>query len=96
MNTSSEPLPPQAVLKPSLTVVRQSGPAAKLMVGVAAFALVAVSIAGYFYHRFQMAAIAAEHLRLMVTGPSTLQAGAAAQFDIRTTEVTAAPVSVPV
>ena len=96
MNTSSEPLPPQAVLKPSLTVVRQSGPAAKLLVGLAAFALVAVSISGYFYHRFQMAAIAAEHLRLMVTGPSTLQAGAAAQFDIRTTEVTATAVSVPV
>jgi hypothetical protein len=63
---------------------------------LAAFALVAVSIAGYLYHRFQMASIAAEHLRLMVIGPSTLQAGAAAQFDISTTEVTGAPVTIPV
>ncbi len=93
MNTSSEPLPPQAVLKPSLTVGPPSGPAAKLLVSLAAFALVAISIAGYLYHRFQMAAIAAEHLRLMVTGPSTLLSGAAAQFDIRTTEVTGSAVS---
>ena len=43
-----------------------------------------------------MAAIAADHLRLMVIGPSTLQSGVAAQFDITTTEVTGAPVSIPV
>jgi MG2 domain len=96
MNTSSEPLPPQAVLKPSFTLVRPSGSSAKLLVGLAAFVLVAVSIAGYLYHRFQMASIASEHLRLMVTGPSTLQAGVRALFDIRTTDVTATALSVPV
>ncbi|MGD0519176.1 MAG: hypothetical protein ABSA26_16695, partial [Thermoguttaceae bacterium] len=96
MNSSSELSSPQAVPRQSLPAVRQSGPAAKLLVSLAAFILAAVSIAGYFYHRFQMASIAAEHLRLMVIGPSTLQVGAAAQFDISTTEVTAAPVSIPV
>ena len=88
MNASSEPLPHQVVLKPSLTTARQPGPGVKLLVALAAFVLVATSIAGYFYHRFQMAAIAAEHLRLMVTGPSTLHSGAPAMFEVRTTEVT--------
>ena len=74
----------------------KSSRAAKWLVGLAAFALVSVSIAGYFYHQFQMAAIAADHLRLMVIGPSALQSGAAAQFDITTTEVTGAPISIPV
>jgi hypothetical protein len=96
MNSFSEPSSPQTVLKQSLPAVRHSGPAAKLLVSVAAFALVAVSIAGYLYHRFQTASMAAEYLRLMVIGPSTLQEGVAARFDVNTAEVTGLPVSVPI
>jgi hypothetical protein len=96
MSLSPEPSSSQAVLKPTFPAVRPSSRAAKWLVGLAAFALVTVSIAGYFYHQFQMAAIAAAHLRLMVIGPSELQSGVAAQFDITTTEVTGVPVSVPV
>jgi alpha-2-macroglobulin-like protein len=96
MSLSPEPSSSQAVLKPSFTIVRKSSRAAKWLVGLASFALVTISIAGYFYHQFQMTAIAAEHLRLMVIGPSILQSGVAAQFDITTTEVTGMPVSIPV
>ncbi len=96
MSTLPEHSTPQAVLKQWSSAGRSSSPTAKWLVGLAAVALAAVSFAGYFYHRFQMASIAAEHLRLMVVGPSALQPGAAAQFDISTREVTATPVSTPV
>ena len=88
MNTPSESLPHQVVLKPSSAVSRPSGAGSKLLVALAAFALVATSIAGYCYHRFQTAAIAAQHLRLLVTGPSALLSGVPAVFEVRTSEVT--------
>jgi alpha-2-macroglobulin-like protein len=96
MNTPSEPLPHQVVLKPSSVVSRPSGAGQKLLVALAAFALVATSIAGYCYHRFQMAAIAAQHLRLLVTGPSALLSGVPAVFEVRTSEVTGEPASTAV
>jgi len=96
MSTLPEATSGQAIPRQSSPAGRASSRAAKWLVGLAAFALVTVSIAGYLFHRFQMASIAAKHLRLMVIGPSTLQTGVSAQFDISTTEVTGAPVSIPV
>jgi len=55
--------------------------------------LVALSVGGYFYHREQLAAIAAEHLRLVVTGPSSLQAGVAAEFSISVTAISGQPLA---
>lgn len=95
MSTLPEPSSSQAVLKPS-PALGPSSRTAKWFVGLAAFILVTVSIAAYLYHQFQMAAIAAEHLRLMVIGPATLHPGVAAQFGVSTTEVTGSPVSIPV
>ncbi|MBU4400630.1 MAG: hypothetical protein KKE86_15010, partial [Planctomycetes bacterium] len=41
----------------------------------------------YFHHREQLAAIATEHLRLIVTGPSSLQDGVAAAYTVSTTAI---------
>ena len=60
--------------------------AANWTVGLAAAALVLISVGGYFYHREKLAAIAAEHLRLVVTGPSTIQAGVATEYLVSTTD----------
>ena len=51
-----------------------------------------IGLGGYFYHRGQLADIAAEHLRLLVTGPAKLEAGRSCRFLVRTTTVTGHPV----
>ena len=51
---------------------------------LAAAALVLISVGDYFYHRERLAAIAAEHLRLIVTGPSSLLSGVAAECIVST------------
>jgi alpha-2-macroglobulin-like protein len=96
MSTFSEPSSSQKVLKPTIPAARPSNRAVKWLVALAAFCLVSISVAGYFYHRYQMAAIAGEYLRLLVIGPSTLHTGVRAQFDISTTQVTGTPLSMPV
>lgn len=63
------------------------------LVTLAAALLLAVSLGGYFYHRQQLSEIAADHLRLRMTGPARLQAGAVNEFSIATTTVTGEPVS---
>lgn len=63
------------------------------MVTLAAALLLAISLGGYFYHRQQLCDIAADHLRLRMTGPARLQAGAINEFSIATTTVTGEPVS---
>jgi hypothetical protein len=96
INSLPEPTSGSVIGKSSLSADRSSGRGAKWLVGLTVALLAIVSIADYLFYRFQMSSIAAEHLRLMVTGPSSLQAGAAAQFDVSTTEVTGIPVSTPV
>jgi hypothetical protein len=53
-----------------------------------ALLLVAVSLGGFFYLRRELAEIAAEHLRLRVSGPAKLQPGVANQFRVFTSSVT--------
>ncbi len=96
MNKLPEPSLPSGGGKSTVSTVRSSGRAAKWLVGLTAAILAIVSLTDYLFYRFQISEIAAKHLRLIVTGPSLLQAGVAARFDISTTEVTEAPVSVPV
>jgi hypothetical protein len=53
-----------------------------------ALLLVAISLGGFFYLRRELAEIAAEHLRLRVSGPAKLQPGVANQFRVFTSSVT--------
>ena len=57
----------------------------------AAAALVLSSAGGYVYHRGQRATLATEHLRLIVTGPSALQAGSPKARIYRSTSVLLRP-----
>jgi hypothetical protein len=82
---------PQAVAKAATAAKRSLGRPANWTVGIAAAALVLISVSGYFYHREQLWAMAAEHLRLIVTGPSRLQAGVTAQYTINTTAINGQP-----
>ena len=60
-------------------------------VGLAAAALVLIAVGDYFYHRQQLAAIAAEHVRLIVTGPSGLLSGVAAEYIVSATTIGGGP-----
>jgi A-macroglobulin complement component/alpha-2-macroglobulin family protein/MG2 domain-containing protein/A-macroglobulin receptor len=60
--------------------------------GAAAAILMIVSMFGWFYHRSQMADIAAGHLRLRVTGPAELQAGVENKYLVTTASITGKPV----
>ena len=71
--------------------VRPLARPANWIVGLAAALLVLVSVGGYLWHRGQLAAIAAKHLRLFVVGPSTLQTGTDAQFTVATTAIGGQP-----
>ena len=66
------------------------------MVGLAAAALVLISVGGYFYHRHQLAAIATEHLRLIVTGPAGLQVGSPTEYAVSTTAISGQPLQAQV
>jgi uncharacterized membrane protein len=91
MSTIPETSPVPKLTKP--TPVRKSfGRKANWLVGLAAIILVMVTSGGYLYHRHQVAAIASEHLRLIVSGPSTLESGVESKFAISTTEITGKPV----
>lgn len=65
-------------------------------VAVGSLILLVVSVGGFFYHRGQLADIAAENLRLLVLGPARLRAGVAQEYTVITTSVTGAPVSAQV
>ena len=58
------------------------------MVAIAAAVLVAVSGGGYLYQQTQERDLSANHLRLLVTGPTELQAGLTNYFTVNTTTVT--------
>ena len=82
---------------------RQADPArrarakwAHVIVALAASLLLAISLGGYWYHRGQLAEIAAEHLRIVVVGPAVVQAGAPAEFHVQTTSVTGDPMTAQV
>jgi hypothetical protein len=61
------------------------------MVGLAAALLVLTSVGGYFYHRQRLWGVAEEHLRLLLSGPSTLEAGIAAEYLVSTTTIDGQP-----
>lgn len=63
------------------------------IVGIAAAALLVISLSGYFYHRGHLADIAADHLRLRVVGPSQLYRGVGNRYTVTTTSVTGSPLS---
>ncbi len=65
-------------------------------VASAAAILMIVSMSGWLYHRSQMADIAAGHLRLRVTGPAELQAGAENEYLVSTASITGKPVETKV
>jgi hypothetical protein len=94
MNTSSSSLGSSSSIKTHAT-----SPLARLARRVAAIlaaVLTMVSAGSYLYHRRQLDAIAGGHLRLVVTGPSHLQVGAAANFNLITTDVTGSAVAAQV
>ncbi|MFH1266880.1 MAG: MG2 domain-containing protein, partial [Planctomycetota bacterium] len=62
-------------------------------VGVSAGVLLLISLSGWLYHRAQLADLAADHLRLQVTGPARLRPAMANEYSIMTTSVTGRPVS---
>ena len=64
--------------------------------GAAAAVLMIVSMFGWFYHRSQLADIAAGHLRLRVTGPAELHAGVENEYLVTTTSITGDPVEAKV
>jgi alpha-2-macroglobulin-like protein len=66
---------------------------ANWIIGITAGVLLLVSTSGYLYHRGQLADIAAEHLRLQVTGPSRLHAKVPNTYTITTASVTGNPVA---
>jgi hypothetical protein len=86
---SSQPPPNKA----GPAAARSFGRAANWSVGAAAALLVLTSVGGYFYHREQLSAIAAEHLRLIVTGPSSLQTGVDAEYLVSTTTIGGQPLA---
>ena len=90
MNPPDEPVRSRIPIKANQTV-RSFGRVANWTVGVAAAALVLISVGGYFYHREQLTAIAAEHLRLVVTGPARLHTGVAAEYMVSTTAINGQP-----
>ena len=57
-------------------------------VGVTAGVLLLLALGSYWWHRQDLAAIASEQIRLMVTGPARLEAGVANRYTITTTAVT--------
>lgn len=81
------PVRPSNPIKPNGAARRTFARYANWTVGLAAALLVLISAGGYFYHREQLADIATEHLRLIVTGPSSLQDGVAAEYTVSTTAI---------
>jgi hypothetical protein len=88
---SSDSVSPHGPIRAGGATSRSFGRAANWTVGIAAAVLVLISVGGYWYHREQLAAIAAEHLRLIVTGPSVLQAGTDAAYIVSTTAISSQP-----
>lgn len=93
MSMTTDSSQPSASTKPVLVSERPLGRAANWTVGVISAVLVLISVGGYFYHREQLSVIAAEHLRLIVTGPAAIQAGVDAIYTVSTTAISGQPLS---
>jgi len=65
--------------------------AANWVVGLTAAALLLVSLGGYWYDLRQRNTIAAEQIRLRVSGPAALQAGVPAEYAVATTTIAGEP-----
>jgi alpha-2-macroglobulin-like protein len=88
---SSEPAAIQPPARSAAATRQSFARTANWIVGLAAAALVLISVGGYFYHREKLAAIAAEHLRLVVTGPARIQAGIKSEYLVSTTDINGQP-----
>jgi len=86
------PARPKAAAKAAAGVPAPWSRGANWTVALAAGILLLVSVGGFFYQRWQLHDIAAGHLRLRVSGPARLQAGAANRYLVTTTSVTGEPV----
>ena len=82
---------PPLSIKAGPAAARSFGRAANWTVGVAAALLVLTSVGSYFYHRQQLWGVAEEHLRLLLSGPSSLDAGVAAEYLVSTTAINGQP-----
>jgi hypothetical protein len=91
MSISMDNSPSQSSAPIGLTAERSFGRIANWTVGALSAVLVLISVVGYLYHREQLSEIAAEHLRLIVTGPSAIQAGVAAEYTISTGAISGQP-----
>ena len=91
MSTPSESIQSPVGGKSGQAAERSFGRAANWTVGIAAAVLVLISAGGYFYHREQLSAIAADHLRLIVTGPASIQPGVGAEYMVSTTAINGQP-----
>ncbi len=87
---SRESLPSQSPYAANRAAVRTSGRTADAIVALVAVMFVLMAASGYFY-RQQKVAERGEHLRLMVTGPSSMRVGVAAEYAITTTSMSGAP-----
>lgn len=92
MDTSPEPPHAKPALRPAPGARSRWTWRADWTVGVAAGVLLLTSLSGWLYHRVQLADIAADHLRLRVTGPARLRPGLATDYEVTTTSVTGRPI----
>jgi len=88
MSTASEPPRPKPALKANGPVAPVWARVANWVVGLAAAILLLMSAGGYWYHLGQLRELAAQNMRLRVTGPATIQAGADNTYRIDTTAIT--------
>ncbi len=87
MNTFPKHPKPLPAVKPAGHRRSPWAGGANWTVGLMAAVLLMTSVGGYIYHREQLSAIAAEHMRLRVAGPAALQTGASTQYTITTTSI---------
>jgi hypothetical protein len=89
--------PPKSLPRTGQPAARKPrGRATSWLCNLAACALILLSLGSYFYHRRQLDAIAAGHLRLLVTGPAELHAEVPAEYAVTTTTVTGDPLTAKV
>lgn len=98
VDEAEEPVSASPGLSPPQAAVKTGGPSgipwarwATWAVGLAAAVLLMLSVGSYWWHRQKLDEIAAEHLRVVVTGPATLHAGVAARYTVGTSAITGDP-----
>jgi len=88
MSTASEPPRLKPTRKLNGPVAPVWARVANWVVGLAAAILLLMSAGGYWYHLGQLRELAAQNMRLRVTGPATIQAGVDNTYRIDTTAIT--------